>query len=130
MKVERPGLTRSTIVDGPAGLEITIPTRRNLFFVAFVGFWLCGWLAGEVAVPIVLLTQGPGPEDFFLIAWLGGWTTAGAFIWYAWLNQLTGREFVKLNGTLLTVGMRVARLRWTALRRCPSKGGRQGWRRW
>ena len=55
---------------------------------AFLGFWLCGWFAGEVAALGMLATMVAGilrdgggaiawGVGLFLLIWLAGWTTGG-----------------------------------------------------
>ncbi len=65
------------------------PQGPGRFFVAaFLSFWLCGWLAGEVFALWVLwrilgefLASGEGvalPVALFLLVWLSLWTLGGA----------------------------------------------------
>jgi hypothetical protein len=53
-----------------------LPVRPDLRRVAFLGFWLCGWLVSLVYAVFHLLN---GESRAFLIFWLGVWTIAGGF---------------------------------------------------
>lgn len=65
------------------------PRGPGRFFVAaFLSFWLCGWLAGEVFALWMLrrilaagLASGvePLPVALFLLLWMGLWSMGGAF---------------------------------------------------
>ena len=95
---------RFVFEDRPTGLEITIPAKKNWFQILFTGFWMVGWVFGEVfAVRQVFASDTPVFANLFLLAWLGGWTVGGAFIGYSWLWTLVGKERVVLRpGTLVT----------------------------
>ncbi|MBN9419774.1 hypothetical protein ABS71_02695 [bacterium SCN 62-11] len=93
MKV-RPTALRATICEQSNGLRITIPARRNWFFLLFIGFWLCGWATGWVAVAQQLVS---GKGSLFEFAWLGAWTVGGCFAFLAWLWTLAGREVILWN---------------------------------
>ena len=89
------------------GTRVVIPARRNWFLVLFIGFWLCGWLFGEVTVAATLLaglTSGSGEfPSLFLVAWLGAWTVGGGFAFFMWLWNVMGREVITLErGELVT----------------------------
>ncbi len=94
---------RSRVSDTPAGLQIIIPAKKNWFLILFSGFWMIGWAFGEVFVLLQLVTgETPLFANLFLLAWLGAWTVAGAFIGYSWLWMIFGFERVLLRpGTLL-----------------------------
>jgi hypothetical protein len=97
---------RHRVTELPDGVALRIPSRRNLFLFAFLTFWLCGWLVGEIMVSVALFAaakkQEP-PATFFMLAWLGAWTVGGAFAIYTWLWQLAGFELVTASGTALSV---------------------------
>lgn len=48
----------------------------RFFIVAFLIFWLCGWLFGFISAGKQILTGGP---SIFLAFWLAGWTLGGIF---------------------------------------------------
>ncbi|MCP9833442.1 MULTISPECIES: hypothetical protein [unclassified Cyanobium] len=75
-------------------LETATPTFRfrplgpgRFFMAAFLAFWLCGWLAGEVFALSLLwrflstfLSTGQGalPAALFLLVWVSFWSVGGA----------------------------------------------------
>src|SRR4051812_3547605 len=77
------------ISDGTYRLRFDVPQKRaeRWFPAAFLGFWLCGWAAGEASVATALVGMlfgawpMPGPMGWiaplFLLGWLGGWTVGG-----------------------------------------------------
>ena len=95
---------RATITETPTGLLITIPANRNWFVVLFVGFWMCGWLFGEVSAIIMLArAKTPLPANLFMLAWLGGWSVGGAFAGYLWLWNVAGKELIALREDTLAI---------------------------
>ena len=99
----------SRVSETHEGLEIEIPAKRNLFLVAFLSFWLCGWAFGEVSVSRQLLdSKFSESPDLFLIAWLGMWTIGGAFAVYAWTWMLLGKERIVLGSATLAIVRDVA----------------------
>ena len=85
--------SRVKITDGVVQVTIEIPTKRNWFVILFLGFWRCGWAAGELMVPTKLLTgSDPKAPAAFMLAWLGGWTIAGAAAITIFVWMLAGRE--------------------------------------
>jgi hypothetical protein len=98
-----PSASRVTVTDGPGGLRLLIPAKRNWFLILFMGFWLCMWALGEVMVPTQFLNgEIPGMAVIFLLAWFGAWTVGGAFAIYSWLWNLMGREIITVHGRALT----------------------------
>jgi hypothetical protein len=95
---------KASVFDTPAGLLINIPSTKNWFVILFIGFWLCGWLFGEVSVIRQLATgKTAGGISLFMVAWLGGWTVGGAAAIYFWLWNIAGHEIVSLTPTSLTL---------------------------
>ena len=98
-----PSASRVTVTDGPGGLRVLIPAKRNWFIILFMGFWLCMWAVGEFMVPIQFLKgEIPGITVMFILAWLGAWTVGGAFAIYLWLWNLMGRQIITMHGHTLT----------------------------
>jgi hypothetical protein len=90
--------------DTPAGLEITVPSKRNWLLTIFLGFWLCGWAIGEVVVPTQFFSEGMPPEALlFTIVWLCLWTIGGAFALYAFLWSLVGRERIIAGPNFISI---------------------------
>jgi hypothetical protein len=84
-------------------VEIIIPVRTNWFIVCFLGVWLCGWIVGEVMVPISMFSSGHQAPIPFMIFWLAGWTVGGCFAGLTFLWQLLGREVVRVeNSSIIT----------------------------
>jgi hypothetical protein len=98
-----PLASRVTVTDGPGGIRLLIPAKRNWFLILFMGFWLCAWAVGEIMVPTQFFKgEIPGMAMIFVLAWLGGWTVGGAFAIYSWLWNLMGREIITVHGRALT----------------------------
>lgn len=99
--------TMEETADGP---RVVIPAPFIWPLSIFLGFWLCGWTAGEVSAARQLLemanTAG-GWQDLlpggFLLFWLAAWTAVGIFTWGAFLFSIQGREVVSLNGHRLRI---------------------------
>ncbi len=105
---------RATISKSPDGLTITIPSRKNWFLILFLGFWLTGWLFGEVIALHQVIRghsshwasvteSGPIGLNLFLIGWLGAWTVGGGVAIVTWLWNLVGVERVLLAPSTLTM---------------------------
>jgi hypothetical protein len=105
---------RATTTESPDGLLITIPSKKNWFLILFLGFWLMGWLFGEVAALHQVIRghsshwatakeNGPIGLNVFLIGWLGAWTVGGGVAIITWLWNLVGIEKVLVGpSTLMT----------------------------
>ena len=104
MAVVPPAKPKATVEETASGLEVRIPARRNWFIILFLGFWLCGWAMGEVAV-ISQLAAGErdAGSSAFLLVWLAGWTLGGAFAIYVSVWSLAGRERVRLGASTLSI---------------------------
>ena len=96
-----PPARRSSSRQTPEGLEISIPAKRNIFLMLFLGAWLVGWCFGEMSAARELLSGKAGATDLFLAAWLVAWTLGGGFALYAWLWMFKGREVVILRPNAL-----------------------------
>ncbi len=120
MVLVQPTQPRYLVEELPGRLVFTIPSRKNWFAVCFLGFWLMGWLVGEVAVigilavGLISVLRGAGPTGIggwgagvFLLAWLAMWTAGGVLTIYVWLWQLAGREVISIGGDLLRIERRV-----------------------
>ncbi len=95
MFVKPPG-PRHQVIERGDGIAIRIPARRNIFILAFLTFWLCGWAVGEVSAPVAFFASAkkdPGAAAFLLF-WLCGWTLGGAFALGVWLWQFKGCELI------------------------------------
>lgn len=105
---------RATTSESPDGLLITIPSKKNWFLILFLGFWLAGWLFGEVAALHQVIRghsshwatakeNGPISLNVFLIGWLAAWTVGGGIAIITWLWNLVGVEKVLVGpSTLMT----------------------------
>ena len=103
MTKPNPSAYRVTVTDGPGGLGLLIPPKRNWFIILFMGFWLCIWAACEIMIPAQFLNgEIPGITVVFILAWLGAWTVGGAFAIYLWLWNLMGRQIIAMHGHTLT----------------------------
>ena len=100
----KPSAGRARVEEGPRGLEITIPARRNPMIIVFFGFWLIGWGFGEVMVPLMFFGRRADTEFVaFVVAWLLLWTAGGLVVIYLWLWTLVGKERISLDGTTLAL---------------------------
>lgn len=106
------GKARSQIENTSDGLRITIPVKKNYFVILFLGFWLCGWVAGEVSA-LTELINGKGAADGFLFFWLCAWTVGGIFAISTWLWNFKGKEIIIFTGVELQHIRQVAGLRWS-----------------
>ena len=96
--------SRISIADTAAGLRIIMPCRRSVFVIAFLAFWLCGWVVAEVMVAKQFLTGDSPPEgELFMLAWFGVWTIGGVVAIYAWLWQMMGKETLTVRGQAFTI---------------------------
>ncbi len=101
----KPSGPQHTATEQSDGLAIRIPSKRNIFIVGFLTFWLCGWLVGEIMAPIGFFAaarKDPGTAAFLLF-WLCGWTVGGAFAIFIWLWQVKGCEVVLISPTALSI---------------------------
>ena len=100
----KPFSARHTVDDLGDTFRINIPSRKQWFLILFMGFWLIGWIVGEVSVSGIFFGgQSSGVPDYFLLVWLGGWTVGGAWVIYilAWL--LFGKEIIEVtNQAIIT----------------------------
>jgi len=112
MRFVKPAGPRATTAEGPSGLEISIPARRNPFAIAFLPIWLVGWAFGEIAVIRSLLFPGSGNEApiLFLLFWLTGWTLGGLLAIVIVLWSLSGRECLILMPDALIIRYEVLQL--------------------
>ena len=91
------GKGRTLINNLPSGIELIIPSRKNLFLIFFLAFWLVGWGVGEVSAIESIINSKPETPVLFMVAWLGGWTAGGAFAISAWLYNIKGKEVVRID---------------------------------
>ncbi len=108
MATIKPPVARSTASESPDGLLIIIPAKKNWFLMLFLGFWLMGWLFGEVAVLHQVIRgqsshwatanqNGPIGLNVFLFGWLGLWTVGGGLAIITWLWNLVGVEKILIG---------------------------------
>ena len=95
---------KASVFDTPAGLVINTPSTKNFGLILFLGFWLCGWLLGEVsAIRSLAIGKTAAGKSLFVVVWLAGWTVGGAAAIYFWLWNIAGHEIVSLTPTSLTI---------------------------
>ncbi len=89
----------------------------RFFVAAFLSFWLCGWLAGEVFALWALWRilgaflaggEGPLPVALFLMVWLSFWTLGGAAALRELLRALWSEDrlTVAADGEVLLLAQR------------------------
>lgn len=102
---------RSIFVDSYEGTYLRIPSKKEVFPMIFLPFWLCAWAVGEFAVSYALLAgaqnesgeSAPWPIKVFLMLWLAGWTYGGVKAFAQFFKMLFGEErvFLDANGIRL-----------------------------
>jgi hypothetical protein len=95
---------RATIEHLPEGLVVTMRVPRVGCVTLFLGFWLLGWVAGEVSGFTMLVSQisEPGFALGFAIVWLTGWTAGGLAALSFLALSIAGREIVTLTPQAMT----------------------------
>lgn len=105
---------RHTVIDNGYSLSISIPSRKNIFSMIFLGLWLMGWAFGEFTVGGIIIkgilsflfgsseiskagASGLSGAGLFMIAWLAFWTVGGGFALYAFFWQLSGKENIEVS---------------------------------
>lgn len=100
--------TITTISDADGQPMLVLPAQKpgimRLGSAAFLGFWLCGWAFGEIAVIFTLLFGKKGPDSLFLLVWLGAWTVGGAFAITGFYNLI--RKPIPETVTFIGSGLR------------------------
>jgi hypothetical protein len=103
MFIQPPG-PRHTAEDDGTTFTVTIPAKRNIFLIAFLGFWLCGWAFGEIAASISIFTaKKDSGTSLFILFWLCAWTVGGGFAMYTWVWMVRGREIISISPTTLAI---------------------------
>jgi hypothetical protein len=100
----KPSKARAIITVSPKGLEIIIPSKKNIFLILFLFAWLIGWAVGEMTVPMTFFNGNTQKgSSLFTIAWFVLWTIGGSFAIYIWLWNVTGKERITINNVSLTI---------------------------
>lgn len=97
--------TLEETTDGP---RVVIPSPCLWPVSIFLGFWLFGWIEGELSAARSLWQIARSADSWpallpggFLLFWLAGWTVGGVFVWSLFLFSIQGREVVSLDGDKL-----------------------------
>lgn len=110
--MELPYNGRATITDNFDQLQIVIPSKKNYFITAFLGFWLCGWLVGEIVAltQVAKITQvnSDNIPELFIVVWLCGWTVGGIFAIRTFLWMIAGKEIITISQGVLSVSRKYA----------------------
>lgn len=108
--MERPYQGRAKVHDNLDELIIEVPSKKNWLIIAFMTFWLCGWLLGELTVISILtgsyFESDTGTSSAFLIIWLIGWTIGGFFAIRSYRWMIIGKELITFTKTELHVQKR------------------------
>jgi hypothetical protein len=99
MEVTRKG--RATVSHTANGMNIVIPSKKNILLIIFLMAWLGGWVCGLVMVGGSLFSEGESAPRAFNMFWLVGWTAGGAIAALVLGWNLTGKEIVTANPTTL-----------------------------
>lgn len=103
MGIINPGKMRALITEVGGQLQITIPTKKNLFLILFSAAWLVGWAVGEFTVPTTFFHKGKDAAPLlFTTAWLAAWTVGGVFAIYTWFWQAFGKEIITVDGSYIS----------------------------
>jgi hypothetical protein len=101
MGIEKPGKTRSKIMDRGSGIDIIIPSKKSIFAIIFLPFWLVVWLFALITVGGGYF-EDAGPPGFPLI-WLIAWSVGGIFAILMFLWNVAGREIASFDITSFTL---------------------------
>lgn len=96
MKVSPPR-RRSVLHGSDSGLEIIIPSKRNIWILMFFSAWLVIWGIGEFDATQQLLNGQARRNQLFLTAWLTIWTGGGCFVLFVCAWMIAGREILSLS---------------------------------
>lgn len=119
MPVVKLSPARYTIEDLGDSLKITIPSRKHWFSIPFCFLWLAAWAFGEIVTSsgliraAFILSSAPSATRSVYIClslgwlFLGVWTVYGAFVLYALLWQLLGKEIVEVSSQSIQVRRQV-----------------------
>lgn len=100
----KPSKARATVSANPKGLEVIIPSRKNIFLILFLAAWLVAWAVAEVMVPTTFFKgDKPAGPVIFSVAWFVAWTIGGAFAIYVWLWNIAGKERITIDNLSLTI---------------------------
>jgi hypothetical protein len=99
------------------GLRVVIPARFNPFIRTLLACWLAFWAATEIYIALGWLgvIGARIPSTPLWIAFVAGFTAAGAFLAFHLAWVLYGREILTLKDDVLTVSRGIGR--WTGHRR-------------
>lgn len=104
MTVIEPGKMRSRIEEKEGTLEITIPSKKQIFVCLFLPCWLVGWFFGEMHGIETL--RDPSTETSarqFMYVWLTGWTIGGTVAILSLMWMLLGKEVIQVNRQFITI---------------------------
>lgn len=109
---------RATTQDGPDGFEVIVPAARSVVVIAFLLFWLAGWVAGEAfAISALVRDRTELPAQIFLGVWLAFWTFGGLAAVWSVIYQVAGRErLVAASDTLRIRHEALGLGRWRRIR--------------
>lgn len=100
----KPANPKAIIQETPNGLQIVIPSRKNMFIIIFLSIWLAGWFCGGLsAFAAILNDKSLSGENLFMIGWLIIWMVIGTSALYIWLWNLLGKEVVVINNSGLVI---------------------------
>ena len=93
---------RSRVESIGGGIEIVMPSRRNMIMAAFIGFWLAFWIYSVFGMLPQMFAglpsaKGTPPPLPFLVVWSVFWLIGGAFglALFAW--TVAGNERVTID---------------------------------
>jgi hypothetical protein len=102
MTLVNPKEGRSKVIKEDSNLKIVIPSKKKVFIITFLSFWLIMWFIGELEVLSALIFSNPPISAiFFFVFWLVIWTIGGAFFLFILGWNIAGKELIELSEGLL-----------------------------
>lgn len=103
--METPYSGRAVITEHFDKIEITVPSKKKVFFILFMSFWLCGWFFAEKTVLKEFSKDG---LSNFTVIWLIAWTVGGGFVIYSLWVMLAGKEFIEAGQGVIAIKNRAS----------------------
>jgi len=81
----------------PEGVEVIVSARRSPFVNFFLLAWMIGWSFAEIEITGNLLNYEGETPDAFMVFWACGWTLSGLLAVFIWLWNMKGRKVVRIT---------------------------------
>jgi hypothetical protein len=90
-----------------AGIQVVIPSRKNIAAILILSVWLSMWFTGETSSMGELFRQISKKGSIFLTFWISVWTFAGVVVFYHFFWMLAGREIITLTQGVLRIERKI-----------------------